>query len=118
MPVAWTTMNIITGTAAGSVGVAMMALAVEVGDLDHGPGRSNNTEVITGVFGGLTLGAGIAVSVLSILQATRSPDGDLKKKDAPKKAPEKEPVTWSVVPSASVAKYGAPSGSLTLIGTF
>jgi hypothetical protein len=120
MPAAWTTMNIITGTAAGSVGVAMMGLAVEVGDLDHGPGRANNTEVIMGVFGGLTLAAGITVSVLSILQATRSPDGDLKKKDPPKKAPKKEPekVTWSVVPSASVAKDGSPSGSLTLIGTF
>lgn len=119
MPVAWTTMNVITGTAAGSVGVAMMALATEAGDVDHGPRRTNSTEIVTGVFGGITLAAGITVSVLSIIQATRSPV-DIVKKESPKKAPERdsEKVKWSVVPSASVAKDGAPSGSLTLIGTF
>jgi hypothetical protein len=121
MPVAWTIMNVITGTAAGSVGVAMMAVATEVGDVDHGPGRTNNTEIITGVFGGLTLAAGITVSVLSILYATRSPEDALRDDDAPpRKAPEKnaEKVKWSLVPSATIAKDGAPSGSLTFVGTF
>jgi hypothetical protein len=123
MPPAWTTMNVITGTAAGSVGVAMMALAVEVGDRDHGPQRTNNTEIITGVFGGLTLAAGITVSVLSIIQATR-PDADEieVKPKGPTKAPKQdaEKTKWSfvVVPSANVGKDGAPSGSLNLIGTF
>jgi len=120
MPPAWATMNVITGTAAGSVGVAMMVIAVEVGDTDHGSNRTNNTEIVMGIFGGLTLAAGIGVSVLSILQATRSGDYDIENPRKPVPATEKDPekVKWSLVPSGSLAKGGAPSGGLTLIGTF
>jgi hypothetical protein len=120
MPPAWATMNVITGTAAGSVGVAMMVIAVEVGDTDHGPRRTNNTEIVTGIFGGLTLAAGIGVSVLSIIQATRSDDYDIEtpRKPAPASAKDSAKVQWSLLPSASIAEGGASSGGLTLIGTF
>jgi hypothetical protein len=118
MPPAWATMNVITGTAAGSVGVALMVAVVNVGDVDHGSRRTNNTEIITGIFGGLTLAAGLGVSVLSIIQATRSDDYDIETPREPVPAAEKDPgkVKWSLVPSGSLA--GAPSGGLTLIGTF
>lgn len=120
MPVAWTTMNIITGTAAGSVGVAMMALATEAGDVNHGPRRTNSTEVVTGVFGGLTLAAGITVSVLSIIYATRSSDDMVEREAPPRKVPDKEAekVKWSLIPSAGVAQNGTPTGGLTLVGSF
>lgn len=111
MPVAWTVMNVITGTAAGSVGVAMMSVALDYGETDHFR-NENNTQVLLGFYGGVTLAAGIAVSVISIVQATRDPS-------APKRGPAKEKEqAIRVLPTAGVTETGAPSGGLMVTGAF
>jgi hypothetical protein len=108
MPIAWTTMNCITGTAAGTLGVAMMAAAAEFGETDHGP-RENNAQILLGFYGGVTLAAGVAVSVISIMQATRDPD-------APKR--EKKEQGILVLPTAGVSDASGTTAGLSVAGVF
>lgn len=107
MPVNWATMNCVTAALGASVGFYGMFKAGKLGDLDHGT-QENHSEVLLGVFGGVTLGASVAVIASSIVMARRPANGYVDKDGGVRKEQR-----WMLMPT-----LGPGQGGLGLVGSF
>lgn len=106
MPKNWATMNCVTGALGASVGFYGMFKAGQTQDLDHGT-QVNHSEVLLGLFGGLTVATSAALIASSIVMARRPSFG------APEDGGVKSQRRVMLMPT-----MGPGMGGFGLMGTF